>query len=179
MERYRPRIARYIRSMIRDGTEAEDLTQDTFLRAHRERQTLRDEAALERWLYQIATRVTIDRLRQRARLSGRQVREPIEELSIVDTRRPSSLVIAEQDEMGACVRAHVEHLSDGQRAVVLLDAEGLTADEIAALLQLPRTTVKMRLHRARQKLQAELDRACTFERDDRGVLVCEPKPRPR
>jgi hypothetical protein len=52
----------------------------------------------------------------------------------------------------------------------------LTSDEIAHLLELPLTTVKMRLHRARRRLQAALNNACSFGRDQRGVFVCEPKP---
>jgi DNA-directed RNA polymerase specialized sigma24 family protein len=68
------------------------------------------------------------------------------------------------------------NLSDTYKAVLLLhDADGLTADEIAHLLQLPLTTVKMRLHRARRQLQA-LNNAYAFERDERGVFICEPKP---
>jgi hypothetical protein len=42
---------------------------------------------------------------------------------------------------------------------------------------LPLTTVKMRLHRARRQLQAALNNACKFGRDERGVLICEPKPK--
>jgi DNA-directed RNA polymerase specialized sigma24 family protein len=59
--------------------------------------------------------------------------------------------------------------------LLLHDADGLTADEIASLLQLPLTTVKIRLHRARRKLQAALNNACAFGRDEWGVFVCEPK----
>ncbi len=69
------------------------------------------------------------------------------------------------------------NLSDAHKAVLLLhDADGLTAVEIAALLELPLSTVKMRLHRARRQLQTALDEACKFEQDERGVFVCEPKP---
>jgi RNA polymerase sigma-70 factor (ECF subfamily) len=52
-----PRIFRYIMSMVRDTAEAEDLTQDTFLRAHQRRDSLRDEGAKTAWLYRIATHV--------------------------------------------------------------------------------------------------------------------------
>jgi len=78
--------------------------------------------------------------------------------------------------MSACVQQYVAKLSDAYKAVLLLcDADGLSANETAELLQLPLTTVKMRLHRARRKLQAALKAACEFERDDRGVFICEPK----
>ena len=65
LEQHRHRIERYIRSMIRDNSEAEDLTQESFLQAHARRESLRDPAAALGWLYRIATRVTLDRLRQK------------------------------------------------------------------------------------------------------------------
>jgi DNA-directed RNA polymerase specialized sigma24 family protein len=50
VEQYRPAVTRYIRYLVRDAAEAEDLAQETFLRAHRQRSTLRDPAALAGWL---------------------------------------------------------------------------------------------------------------------------------
>jgi RNA polymerase sigma-70 factor, ECF subfamily len=177
-EQYRPRIVRYIRYLIRDASEAEDLAQETFIRAYRQQETLRDPVALESWLYRIATHISIDRLRQRARTTGRQADSPIEDLPIIDHAHPSPFAIVQQAEMGECVDQYVTTLSDPQKAVILLhDADGMTDNEIADLLALPLTTVKMRLHRARQKLGAALKNACTFGHDDRGVFICEPKPK--
>jgi DNA-binding NarL/FixJ family response regulator len=118
--------------------------------------------------------VSIDRLRQRAKTVQRQVDAPVEDLAIADQKQPSALTIVQQTES---VQRYVADLSDARKAVLLLhDADGLTAEEISRLLQLPLTTVKMRLHRARHQLQAALDKACAFGRDERGVFVCEPKP---
>ena len=175
-EQYRPRVVRYIRYLIHDASEAEDLAQETFIRAYRQQETLRDPAALESWLYRIATHICIDRLRQRARTTARQADSPVEDLQIVDQAQPSPFVIVQQAEMGECVDQYVATLSDPQKVVLLLhDADGLQDNEIADLLGLPLTTVKMRLHRARQKLGTVLKNACTFGRDDRGVFICEPK----
>jgi RNA polymerase sigma-70 factor (ECF subfamily) len=177
-EPYRPRIIRYIRYLIHDASEAEDLAQETFIRAYRQQETLRDPAALESWLYRIATHICIDRMRQRARATERQVDFPVEDLPIVDHAQPSPFVIVQQAEMGECVDQYVATLPDSQKAVLLLhDSDGMTDNEIADLLALPLTTVKMRLHRARQKLGTALKDACTFGRDDRGVFICEPKPK--
>lgn len=151
------------------------LAQETFLRAHQQRDTLRDAGALESWLYQIATHISIDRMRQRARSLARLTDKPAEDLPIID-RKQSPLAIIQQNEMSGCVQQYVSELSNPHRAVLLLhDADGLTAEEIANLLELPLTTVKMRLHRARRQLQTALDDACAFGRDERGVFVCEPK----
>ncbi len=176
IEQHRPAVRRYVQYLVRDSVEAEDLTQEAFIRAHRLRETLRDPAALESWLYQIATHVSIDRMRQRAKLAGRQVDKAIEELPLADTSQESPLTIIQQEEMSTCVQRYVSKLSDTYKAVLLLhDADGLTALEIGYLLQLPLTTVKMRLHRARRQLQATLKEACEFEHDERGIFVCEPK----
>ncbi len=175
-EIYRAAITRYIQYLIRDAAEAEDLAQEAFVRAHRQRASLRDPAALESWLYQIATHVSIDRMRQRAKIAERQVGEPVEDLPIADSTRPSPLTVIQQEEMSVCVQRYVATLPDSYKAVLLLcDADGLSAPETAELLHLPLTTVKMRLHRARKKMQAALDNACEFKRDDRGVFICEPK----
>ncbi len=175
-EQHRGALTRYIRYLVRDAAEAEDLTQEVFIRAHRQRDTLRDPGALESWLYQIATHVSIDRMRQRARAAERDVREPVENLPIADSIQPSVLMVIQQEEMSTCVQRYVAKLSDTYKAVLLMcDADGLSAKETAELLQLPLTTVKMRLHRARQQMQAVLKDACEFERDERGVFVCEPK----
>jgi RNA polymerase sigma-70 factor, ECF subfamily len=179
-EQYRGALTRYIRYLVRDATEAEDLVQEAFIRAYRQWDTLRDPAALESWLYQIATHVSIDRLRQRAKAVGRHVNEPVEHLPIPDSTQPSALTVIQQEEMGACVQRYVAKLSDTYKAVLLMcDADGLSPKETAELLRLPLTTVKMRLHRARRQMQAALKEACQFERDERGVFVCEPKRQDR
>lgn len=176
MEQHRPGVTRYLRYLVRDATEAEDLAQETFLRAHRQRDSLRDPAALASWLYQIATHVSIDRLRQRTKTAQRQVDAPAEDLPIADQNRPSPLTIVQQTEMSECVQRYVADLSDSYKAVLLLhDTDGLTVEEISRLLQLPPTTVKMRLHRARRQLETALNKACAFGRDERGVFVCELK----
>lgn len=163
--------------MIRNTSEAEDLTQETFLRAHARRESLRDPAAALGWLYRIATRVTLDRLRQKARSEPREYGGDMSVIDLADTRSPKLLKVLEQKEMSACVQGYIEKLPNAYRAVILLhDLHGLSAQEIAETLHLPATTVKIRIHRARQKLQAALGEGCHFLHDEDGNLICEPKP---
>ena len=65
------RIYRYTLSLLHDATDAEDVTQETFLRAHQHRDTLRNAQAELAWLYQIATHVCLDRLRRDRDRGGR------------------------------------------------------------------------------------------------------------
>jgi len=170
-----PRISRYVLSLVSDPTEAEDLTQETFLRAHRRRESLRDPAAVLPWLYSIATHVCLDWLRGRARGARGDSQLDPEMLSPPDPA-PAAELRVEQDEMSACVQGYVGELSDSYRGVLLLhDVHGLTCPQIAALLGDSPGSVKIRLHRARKRLQRALEDGCAFSYDERGALVCEPK----
>lgn len=174
---YHARIYRYVLSLMRDPVEADDLTQETFLRAYRHHNSLRDAGALAAWLYRIATHVSLDRLRQRARRAPLESEADPDDVELADPDAPSLQQTVERKEMSACVQQYLANLPDGYRAVILLhDLHGLTGPEIADLLGVPLATVKIRLHRARRKLRAALEAGCAFSHDERDVLLCEPRP---
>ena len=170
------RVYQYVRGMVRDPNEAEDLTQEAFLRAHRQRETLKDPGAVLSWLYRIATHVALDRLRQRKTRDSRQSDADVTDIDRLDVEVPSSEQRLEQEQMSACVQRLLVDLPDTYRSVLLLhDTHGLSAPEIAAALEVSLPTVKIRLHRARLRLKTTLKDGCKFSCDGRGVLVCEPK----
>jgi RNA polymerase sigma-70 factor (ECF subfamily) len=180
---HREAIYRYILGIVRERAAAEDLTQETLLRAHSRLASLQDPSRLTTWLYRIATNICRDRFRQAG------YRNQPESLDVQDEERgeaPRAAAVAdttprldkvmEQKEMSACVQDYLAGLSDSYRSVILLhDAEGLTNPEIAEMLGVSLATVKIRLHRAREKLRAALAQACSFSTDERGVAICEPK----
>lgn len=181
---HRETIHRYIRGIVRDDAVAEDLTQETLLRAHQKLASLEDPASLVPWLYRIATNICYDRFR---RSSPRdRVRSLDEETASDPERDPSPALtdagprldkVMEQKEMSACVQRYVADLPDAYRVAILLhDVTGMTNPEIAEMLGVSLATVKIRVHRARERLGAALREACCLSADDRGVLVCEPKP---
>lgn len=149
-----------------------------FLRAHRNFDSLRERGALSAWLYRIATNVAVDWLRQQPqvpRQASANEAGPAEEL--MDTSGQSLQTTVEQKEMSDCVQAYLEQLSDDYRAVIILhDIEGMTTSEMAQLLGITVGAVKIRLHRARKKLEEALNAGCRFTHDRRGVLICEPQP---
>jgi RNA polymerase sigma-70 factor (ECF subfamily) len=167
------RIYRYVLTVVRDGADAEDLTQETFLRACRHQEALRDPNAASGWLYRIATNVCLDRVRR----GHREV--PIDDTEVADqtaSASPSPLELAERDATSLCVQRCLDWLSDSYRAVLLLhDAHGLTAREIAQLLDVSVPTVKIRLHRARRRLEFVMANGCHVSSSDSGVPCCEPK----
>jgi RNA polymerase sigma-70 factor (ECF subfamily) len=169
------RIFRYILSMVRDTDEAEDLTQETFLRAYRSRDSLRDEGARTTWLYRIATHVCYDRLRQHARRAPAESDTDLDQVEVAEPDAPSLQQVIEQGDMSGCVQSFLNRLSDNYRAVILLhDMHELTASEIAQLLGESLDNVKIRLHRARGKLRIALQAGCDFSYDERNVLTCDP-----
>lgn len=171
-----PRIFRYILSMVRDTTTAEDLTQETFLRAYHRRDSLREAVAQTAWLYRIATHVCLDHLRQSARRRPMESETDLTEVDIAEPDTPSLQQTIEQDEMSGCIQRYLNRLSDSYRSVTLLhDMHELTALEIAELLGESLAAVKIRLHRARRKLKAILEAGCAFSYDERNVLTCESK----
>jgi RNA polymerase sigma-70 factor, ECF subfamily len=178
---FRAQVQRHILAMVRDEAEAEELTQETYARALARIGQLRDPQAALVWLYRIATTVTLDRLRQRrpatvafdeAVLAGAD-----SEGAAAGERQPSLLDALEQSEMSECVQAYLAALPDDYRIAILLhDAHGLSNPEIAELLGCSLATAKIRVHRARARLRETLASACSFEIDERGVLVCDPVP---
>jgi RNA polymerase sigma-70 factor (ECF subfamily) len=170
------RIFRYILSMVRDTAEAEDLTQETFLRAYRRRDTLRDEGAQTAWLYRIATHASLDRLRQYARRAPSESDTDLDQVDLPEPDAPSLQQVIEQDEMSGCVQSYLNRLADSYRAVILLhDMHELTALEISQLIGESLSNVKIRLHRARLKLKAALQAGCEFSYDESSTLTCESK----
>lgn len=175
-EAYYDRINRYLQSMVRDPAEAEDLTQETFLRSFRERESLREPGAALGWLYRIATHVALDRLRRRARRAPLEADTDLDQLEVPESDRPTLQQTVERDEMSGCVQRYLNRLSDSYRAVILLhDTQELTDPEIAQLLGESLATIKIRLHRARRQLRTLLGAGCAFSRDERSVLICESK----
>ena len=174
--RYHEPLLGHIRSIVRNVAEAEDILQEVYVRAHQSADQLRAEAALSTWLFRIATHVSVDHLRRRSRQP--LVVEEIEpdEIDATDESLPSLQVMVEQREMSACIQRYILNLPSDFRTVILLhDLEGLTAAEIAAMLDITLANAKMRLHRARTSLKAALATGCALSCDCRGVLVCEPK----
>jgi len=170
------RIYRYLLRLVKNSAEAEDLTQETFFRAYRRGDSLRDPEAVRGWLYRIATHAALDRLRQRKSHPAVNSDKSASQLASAVSASPSALEVVERKETSACVQRCLDFLPDHYRAVILLhEAHGLTSSEIANLLGVSLFTVKIRLHRARKKLQQVMDRGCAVSNDSQGVPACHPK----
>jgi RNA polymerase sigma-70 factor, ECF subfamily len=169
-------LYRYLLRIVRNPAEAEDLIQETFLRAYIRGDSLRDPDAVRGWLYRIATHAALDRLRQRKRQPALDSDQQLGCLPSHVSPSASVVEIVERKETSACVQRCLDFLPDHYRAVILLhQAHGLTAREIANLLGVSLFTVKIRLHRARQKLQQVMQEGCAVSSDREGIPSCHPK----
>jgi RNA polymerase sigma-70 factor, ECF subfamily len=175
---HRPAIRRHLARLVGE-TEADDLTQEVFVRALGGLADLRDAGRLKAWLYRVATNAALDRLRR----ASRAVHQTFDEEQMSDAARPGGgravPLPVESDairrEMSACVRAHVDRLPEAQRTVLVLsEIEGHADAEIATLVGTSVGNVKIRLHRARARLRDDLARSCRLYPDSRNELACEP-----
>lgn len=179
---YRPRIHRYLTRLV-GPIEAEDLTQEVFVRVNRGLSGFKGASTLSTWIYRIATNVATDRLRSRSFQETRsakaifpQERSAEEADALPDQKNRSIERQLMREQMSSCVHDFINTLPENYRTVVTLsDIEGLTNQEIADVLGLTLDVVKIRLHRGRTRLREELSTGCRFDRDEEDVLVCDPK----
>lgn len=177
-DQYHGRIFGYTLKLVGNPAEAEDLTQETFLRAYRQLATLTNPDAVGAWLYRIATNMCYDRFRQASfRIKVVSFNEFEEGAAALEDSESDNLgKVIDQDEMSACVQRYINRLSDDYRSAILFhDLHGMTCSEIANMLGISLETVKIRLIRARLKLKVILTAGCHISLDQDGVLSCDPK----
>jgi RNA polymerase sigma-70 factor (ECF subfamily) len=144
--------------MMGDRDDADDVAQETFVRAHRALDRYDPSYSFYTWLRTIATRVALHELakRKRRRTDGGESFETAAETLPTEAADPQAL--AEASELGRRLDQALGTLSEEYRAVLVLRAvEQLSYAEIAETLAIPVGTVMSRLARAREKLRLVLD----------------------
>jgi RNA polymerase sigma-70 factor (ECF subfamily) len=182
---YYPRIFRYLTRLV-GQSEAEDLTQEVFLRVSVGLPDFRGDAKISTWIYRIATNVATESIRRRSSRESRSGKAiPLDERLIEEggdltgEKKPSVEKQAMREEMSSCIHDYINSLPENYRApVTLSEIAGLTNKEISEVLDLTVETVKVRLHRGRARLREKLEAGCSFDRDEEGILVCDPKASP-
>lgn len=149
-ERHVDRIFRLAFRMAGDATQAEDLTQDAFIRAFDRLAGYRGDAPFGAWLHRVAVSVILTALRKRKRVQSIE--------SLRDDLEPLGAAVPEADhDLKRRLATAVDGLDGPHRMVfVMHDMEGFTHQEIAAAMDTPVGTAKARLSRARRKLRDAL-----------------------
>ncbi|TCO42247.1 RNA polymerase sigma-70 factor (ECF subfamily) [Kribbella antiqua] len=173
LETYRHELRVHCYRMLGSYDDAEEMVQETFLRAWRRRDSFEGRSSLRAWLYRIATNACIDTTRQRRMLpyalepasypsSARPPRDdvpwlqPFPDVLLDRAEEPDSLVIRRETIELAFLIA-IQHLSPRQRAVLIFrDVLGWSAAETASVLELSVAAVNSALQRARPILREHL-----------------------
>jgi RNA polymerase sigma-70 factor (ECF subfamily) len=177
-DQYYARVRKFILSLVRDEWVADDLIQETFLKIQNNLKSLKDPSRLSSWIFRIAYNLCQDHFRQvkRSHKEERIDQEGMEDFKeALIQKGPDIQKELEQRQMGECVQNQINLLPESLRTVLLLfDIMEFSHQEIADILGITVKNVKVRLHRARKKLKPILKEKCSFERDERNVLVCLP-----
>ncbi len=142
------RIFRQIYHMVGNVHDAQDLTQEAFIKALQRQEQLKDELKAAHWLSKIATNTALDFLRRHGRVTFCDMAEAPERHS----ESPEDTVL--RSEQRAWLAEGLERLTPRERAaLVLRDMEDLPAEEVAARLDCSKATVRSHIANARTKLK--------------------------
>ncbi|GAC1642643.1 MAG: hypothetical protein NVS4B12_06060 [Ktedonobacteraceae bacterium] len=169
VERYKDAVQNLAYRMLGNATEAEDVTQEAFVRAYTQLATYKPAHKFSTWLLSIASHLSIDQLRRRRFLAL-----PLEDVPflewIVDSGvspEQSALRGEQHDE----VQTYLQRLPGKYRAVIVLRYwHDFSYDEIAAALNLTPALVKARLHRARELLARYMQNGSVLEEEQNDAL---------
>ena len=152
------RLYNFARWLVRDPAEAEDLVQETYVRALGAAQQFEPGSNLKAWLFRIQRNAFIDRRRRSQRevasameLEGLEADGELAQPGVGELQLEQIRALVAED-----VSAAVHALPEALRTVILLDLEGMTESEVANVLGCATGTVKSRLSRARAVLRERL-----------------------
>lgn len=166
VSRYWDRIYTMVNQLLRNSQDAEEVTQDAFIRAHRGLANFRGEAAFSTWLYQIATNLARNRYWywwRRKRDHSISFDQPVSsenettlaELIPAEVETPGDATVTQ--EFVNRIAAGMENLNAKHREILILrNVKNLSYEEIAEILSISVGTVKSRIARAREALRSQL-----------------------
>jgi RNA polymerase sigma-70 factor (ECF subfamily) len=162
--KYQHKVVKLVLRYVRSQADAEDIAQEAFIKAYRALPQFRGDSAFYTWLYRIAINTAKNALASRQRnpvdfeLDRHDPEEsPDLQARMKDTATPEAMAMTE--EIRATVNAAIEALPEDLRtAIVLRELEGLSYEEIAATMDCPVGTVRSRIFRAREAIDAQLQK---------------------
>ena len=148
-------LQRMLRRMLGSTADAEEVLQETFLKAWRAIERFRGDAQFSTWLYRIA----VNEARRRQAYDAHRRALPIDDLMVeLPDLSAGPAALAESAELEAFIEQCVAELPVSYReAVVLRDVEGLSNEEAAAVLELDLRNFKSRLHRGRMAIRRQVE----------------------
>lgn len=167
VRKYQHKIIQLVNRYVKDPSEAQDVAQETFIKAYRALAGFRGESAFYTWLYRIAINTAKNYLVSRTRrfydheidVDDAEQLEGATQLKTIDT--PEQQLMS--DEIAVAIKAAIDKLPEDMRvAIMLRELEGMSYEDIAVTMDCPVGTVRSRIFRAREaidkKLQPLLDK---------------------
>jgi RNA polymerase sigma-70 factor (ECF subfamily) len=162
VSKYQRRLGRLISRFVRDSADAEDVTQDAFIKAYRALPGFRGESAFYTWLYRIGINTAKNHLLTNKRRPSStsefdaEESETFEEASLLrEVSTPENELMSKQ--VVDTVQASLQQLPEDLRsALTLREIEGLSYEEIAEVMNCPIGTVRSRIFRAREAVAENL-----------------------
>ncbi len=160
--KYQRRLGRLISRFVRNAAEAEDVTQDAFIKAYRALPAFRGDSAFYTWLYRIGINTAKNHLVAQGRRAptstpfDSEEAEDFEDAALLhEVATPENELMSKQ--VVEVVNSSLQELPDDLRtALTLREIEGLSYEEIAAVMDCPIGTVRSRIFRAREAIAANL-----------------------
>ncbi len=160
--KYQRRLGRLISRFVRNAAEAEDVTQDAFIKAYRALPAFRGDSAFYTWLYRIGINTAKNHLVAQGRRAPTSTpfdadeAEDFEDAALLhEVATPENELMSKQ--VVEVVNASLQELPDDLRtALTLREIEGLSYEEIAVVMNCPIGTVRSRIFRAREAIAANL-----------------------
>jgi len=162
VSKYQRKLMRLVSRLVHDQAEAEDVVQESFIKAYRALANFRGESAFYTWLYRIGVNTAKNHLVTQGRRAPTSTDADIEEAEtfvdadgLRDINTPESLLASKQiaETVNAAMLALPEEL---RSAITLREIEGLSYDEIAEVMLCPIGTVRSRIFRAREAIAEKL-----------------------
>jgi RNA polymerase sigma-70 factor (ECF subfamily) len=151
------RVFLLIYRIVGNVDDAQDLTQEAFIKALQRQEQLKDLEKASHWLSRIATNTAIDFLRRHGRVSFCDIDEAPEPIMAPNSENPEQMVL--RIERRRYLEAGLQTLTDRERTALLLrDVEGLPAEEVAAHLSCSKATVRSHIANARTKFRRYMQR---------------------
>lgn len=176
-EDYRQKVYRLISRLVSSPLDAEDLTQETFLKAATNLAHIKHPEHVAAWLYRIATNTALDYLR-RTRCCGAKdfTQVSLEARKPIPTDTPAPAISLDGAESADCIRQYADQLPEQYRIVLILHyLEGLPLAQVAEVMGSSVGATKVRLHRARKRFEEICSAECEQFYNEAGVLSCQPK----
>jgi RNA polymerase sigma-70 factor (ECF subfamily) len=176
-EDYREKVYRVILRMVRNPMDAEDLTQETFLKAARNLPEIKHPEKTGSWLYRIATNAALDYLRRRARRSEENtIQVGLEDRETIPIDAPAPASFLDSIESANCFHLYADRLPEQYHVVLVLHyLEGLPLAQVAEVMGSTVGATKVRLHRARKRYAEMCVEECEQFFNEEGVFLCQPK----